>query len=132
MMRKVFVTGCLSGVILIGAATAPAYALPAPQQCGQGQATSTPGKSASSPGAPFNAPGPNPNCPAGGKGGLAYNAAGAPSQYDQACFHTAQNGTGTPISTAAPSSTTPATSASSSSTPNSSTPPATPHTTHKK
>jgi hypothetical protein len=40
----------------------------------------------SAPGSVFNEP---INGSAGGTGGTAYNTAGAPSQYDVACYHTA-------------------------------------------
>ena len=40
----------------------------------------------SSPGSVFNEP--IPNVSAGGTGGAAYNTAGAPSQYDVACYQT--------------------------------------------
>lgn len=43
-----------------------------------------PGHAASSPGSVFNEPGIN--SVDGGKGNQAYEAAGAPSQYDVACF----------------------------------------------
>jgi hypothetical protein len=39
-----------------------------------------------SPGSVFNEPGVNGS--AGGTGGAAYNAAGAPAKYDVACYHT--------------------------------------------
>ena len=55
------------------------------KECGSANATGSPGHAASSPGAPFNEP--TATSP-GGKGGQAYNAAGAPSQYDVACFQT--------------------------------------------
>jgi hypothetical protein len=48
----------------------------------------TPGNSANSPGSVFNEPGfANNGTSSGGTGGNAYNAAGAPSQYDVSCFH---------------------------------------------
>jgi hypothetical protein len=54
------------------------------QTCQDFGATVRPGNSASSPGSVFNEP--MQNSPSGGTGGAAYNAAGAPSQYDVACF----------------------------------------------
>jgi hypothetical protein len=53
-----------------------------------------PGSSASSPGSVFNEPGfpaPGTDSVNGGTGGNAYNAAGAPSQYDVACFQQSVN-----------------------------------------
>ena len=51
----------------------------------------TPGNSANSPGSVFNEPGfGNGGTSLGGTGGNAYNAAGAPSQYDVACFQHSQ------------------------------------------
>jgi len=48
----------------------------------------TAGQSATSPGSVFNEPGfGSPN---GGTGGITYNAVGAPSQYDVACFQQSQ------------------------------------------
>ncbi|HSX16222.1 MAG TPA: hypothetical protein VLF40_05500 [Candidatus Saccharimonadales bacterium] len=47
-----------------------------------------PGHSSASPGSIFNEPGVN--SPDGGKGNQAYEAAGAPSQYDVACFQVSQ------------------------------------------
>jgi hypothetical protein len=89
MMRTLFAAGCLAGIVIAGAAAAPAYAGPPNVTC-QNTANSsnqltTPGHSGSSPGSVFNegtpfTPGPQ------GTGGAAYNAAGAPSQYDVACF----------------------------------------------
>jgi hypothetical protein len=51
----------------------------------------TPGNSANSPGSVFNEPHfGNGGTSLGGTGGNAYNAAGAPSQYDVACFQHSQ------------------------------------------
>jgi hypothetical protein len=75
-----------------------AAALAAPNPSGTGQPNQTcqgptgisptnafaPGHSSSSPGSVFNEP--IINSPNGGKGGQQYNAVGAPSQYDVACF----------------------------------------------
>ena len=52
-------------------------------------ALATPGHSANSPGSVFNEPGFG--SVSGGTGGNAYNAAGAPSQYDVACFQQFQH-----------------------------------------
>jgi hypothetical protein len=53
--------------------------------CGSSNATGSPGHAALSPGSVFNEPSATSS---GGTGGAAYNAAGAPSQYDVACFQT--------------------------------------------
>jgi hypothetical protein len=45
---------------------------------------------AASPGSVFNEPAPFGTGGAGGKGGIQYNAVGAPSQYDVACFQQSQ------------------------------------------
>jgi hypothetical protein len=50
----------------------------------------TPGNSSQSPGSPFDEAGFGAQ-PGGGTGGNAYNAAGAPSQYDVACFQQFQH-----------------------------------------
>jgi hypothetical protein len=117
MMRKIFAASCLAGIAIIGAA-APAYAgggnpsgTGPPNQTCQNSANSagqlsTPGHSGASPGSVFNEPGfGSVN---GGKGGQAYNRAGAPSQYDNACFKN-QSGNLSPPS--APASTSPTTTA---------------------
>jgi hypothetical protein len=62
---------------------------PPNQSCQSFAANVRPGNSGSSPGAPFNEPGINSLN--GGTGGNAYNAAGAPSQYDVACFQASQH-----------------------------------------
>ncbi|MCW2651027.1 MAG: hypothetical protein QOE41_1308 [Mycobacterium sp.] len=141
MMRTLFATSCLAGIVITGAAAAPAYAGPPGKTCqntanSAGQ-LSTPGHSGSSPGSVFNEPGFGSQN--GGTGGNAYNAAGAPSQYDVACFNN-QSGALSPPS--APASTAPTTNASSSSMSSSSAPatnaPTTPttaktgHTSHGK
>jgi hypothetical protein len=59
------------------------------QSCQSFSASTRPGNSGSSPGAPFNEPGINSTN--GGTGGNAYNNAGAPSQYDVACFQASQH-----------------------------------------
>lgn len=107
MMRKLFAASCLAGIAITGAAAAPAYAGPPGKTCqntanSAGQ-LSTPGHSGSSPGSVFNEPGFGSQN--GGTGGNAYNAAGAPSQYDVACFEN-QSGNLSPPS--APASTAPA------------------------
>ena len=58
-------------------------------------ATMAPGNSATSPGSTHDEPGTVSTT--GGKGGAAYNKAGAPSQYDNSCANVTANGTGTPI-----------------------------------
>lgn len=90
-MRRIAAIGFLSAMIGVAGVTVPAWADPAPgppgppnQSCQSFSATTRPGHSASSPGAPFNEPGINSTN--GGTGGNAYNNAGAPSQYDTACF----------------------------------------------
>ena len=118
MMHKIFATSCLAGIIIAGAAAAPAYAgggnpsgTGPPNQTCQNTANSagqltTPGHSGSSPGSVFNEPGfGSVN---GGTGGNAYNAAGAPSQYDVACVKNASGGLSGPLP--APASTAPTTS----------------------
>ena len=50
----------------------------------------TPGHTSQSPGSPFDEPGFGAQ-PAGGKGGIAYSNAGAPAQYDVACFQQFQH-----------------------------------------
>lgn len=54
----------------------------------EAQGGTVPGKSSASPGSVFNEP--ILNSPNGGTGGQAYNNAGAPSQYDVACFQVSQ------------------------------------------
>ena len=98
MMRTIFAAGCLAGLVTAGAAAAPAYAGPPNDTCqntanSAGQ-LSTPGRSGGAPGSVFNEPGfGSPN---GGTGGNAYNAAGAPSQYDVACFKNQSGGLSPP------------------------------------
>lgn len=96
-MRRIAITLFLTGVLgLGGAATAMAAANPSGtgqpnQSCqafeGSG-GTNAPGHSGTSPGSVFNEPGFGSTN--GGTGGNAYNAAGAPSQYDVACFQVNQ------------------------------------------
>ena len=86
--RTPFTASCLAGSVIPGAVAAPAYAGPPNDTCqntanSSGQ-LSTPGNAGSAPGSVFNEPGFGSTN--GGTGGNAYNAAGAPSQYDVACF----------------------------------------------
>ena len=104
MRHKLVSASCMVAIAVIGAA--PAYAGNLHGfACGQtttsgspaGPATSAPGNSATSPGSTHNEPGTvSVN---GGKGGAAYNNAGAPSNYDTSCGNVTANGTGTPIKT---------------------------------
>lgn len=128
MIRILLATSCLAGIVISGAAAAPAYAGPPNQSC---QATansagqlSTPGHSGSAPGSVFNEPGFGSLN--GGTGGTHYNGVnnggtnpshggnGAPSQYDVACTKN-QSGNLSPPS--APASTTPAATAPASTAP---------------
>ena len=59
------------------------------QSCQSFSPTTRPGNPYLSPGAPFNE-GEGVNSPNGGTGGNAYNATGAPSQYDVASFEQSQ------------------------------------------
>ncbi|WP_031069562.1 hypothetical protein [Streptomyces sp. NRRL WC-3742] len=86
-------TGLLAGLLCLGGAST-AFANPAPGPHGPPNQTcqdflalgvSAPGHSASSPGSPFDEAGFGAQ-PNGGTGGNAYNNAGAPSQYDVACY----------------------------------------------
>ena len=103
MRYKLFCAGCMMAVAVIGAG--PAYAGNLHGfGCGTAgtnppatDATSAPGNSATSPGSTHNEP--NTVSVNGGKGGAAYNAAGAPSNYDTSCGRVTANGTGTPIQT---------------------------------
>ncbi|MFD5564316.1 hypothetical protein [Kitasatospora griseola] len=92
-------TGLLVGLLCFGgAATAMAAANPSgtgpPNQSCQsfetpGTGAGAPGHSGTSPGSVFNEPGFGSTN--GGTGGAAYNNAGAPSQYDVACFQVSQH-----------------------------------------
>ncbi|PJN29896.1 hypothetical protein [Kitasatospora sp. CB02891] len=92
-------TGLLAGLLCFGgAATAMAAANPSgtgpPNQSCQsfetpGTGAGAPGHSGTSPGSVFNEPGFGSTN--GGTGGAAYNKAGAPSQYDVACFQVSQH-----------------------------------------
>jgi hypothetical protein len=86
----------LFGAISLGV-SATAYAAPNPSGTGrpnqdcveiEEQGGKAPGRSSSSPGSIFNEPGVN--SVNGGKGNQAYEAAGAPSQYDVACYQVSQ------------------------------------------
>ena len=97
MLRSI-TTVVLAGFLCLGsAATAMAASNPSgtglPSQSCQafevpGTGANAPGNSGTSPGSVFNEPGfGSAN---GGTGGNAYNAAGAPSQYDVACYQVNQ------------------------------------------
>ncbi len=95
-MRRIAATLVLTGALgLGGATTAMAAANPSPSGTGPpnqscqafevpGTGANAPGHSGTSPGSVFNEPGFGST--SGGTGGNAYNAAGAPSQYDVACY----------------------------------------------
>jgi len=78
-----------SGVTAFGAANPSGTGRPN-QDCVGIEAAGgrAPGHSSSSPGSIFNEPGVN--SVDGGKGNQAYEKAGAPSQYDVACFQVSQ------------------------------------------
>jgi hypothetical protein len=96
-MRRIVTTLVLTGLLGLGSsATAMADSNPSGtgqpnQSCqafeGSG-GTNAPGSSGTSPGSVFNEPGFGSTN--GGTGGNAYNNAGAPSQYDVACFQVNQ------------------------------------------
>jgi hypothetical protein len=96
MMRSTVIT-LVAGLISLGgaatatAATNPSGTGPPNQSCqafeGPG-GTGAPGHSGTSPGSVFNEPGFGST--SGGTGGSAYNNAGAPSQYDVACYQVNQ------------------------------------------
>jgi hypothetical protein len=101
--RTLFTASCLAGIVIAGAAAAPAYGGPPNLTCqntasstGTGQLT-TPGHAGSSPGSVFDEPGFGSTN--GGTGGNAYNTAGAPSQYDVACFKNQSGGLSPPSPT---------------------------------
>lgn len=86
-------------IVTVASIASGGVALAAPNPSGTGlpnqtcqtieaQGGTVPGNSSSSPGSVFNEP--ILNSPAGGMGGQAYNNAGAPSQYDVACFQVSQ------------------------------------------
>ena len=96
-MRRIVATLLLAGALSLGgavtamAAANPNGTGPPNQSCqsfeGPG-GTNAPGHSGTSPGSVFNEPGFGSTN--GGTGGSAYNNAGAPSQYDVACFQVNQ------------------------------------------
>jgi len=96
-MRRIVTTLVLTGLLGLGSAasamadTNPSGTGPPNQSCqafeGSG-GTNAPGNSGTSPGSVFNEPGFGSTN--GGTGGNAYNNAGAPSQYDVACFQVNQ------------------------------------------
>jgi hypothetical protein len=96
-MRRIVPILVLTGLLGLGGA-ATAMAAPNPNGTGQPNqscqafegpgGTNAPGQSGTSPGSVFNEPGFGSE--GGGTGGNAYNAAGAPSQYDVACFQVNQ------------------------------------------
>jgi hypothetical protein len=90
-MRRIFAVVGLS-FVLAGAGSTVALATPSPsgpglpnQSCQSFSPTTRPGTSYLSRGSVFNE-GAGVNSTNGGIGGNAYNNAGAPSQYDMACF----------------------------------------------
>lgn len=97
-MRRIAAILLLTGLLgLGGTATAMAAANPSgtgqPNQSCQafevpGTGANAPGNSGTSPGSVFNEPGFGRTN--GGTGGNAYNNAGAPAQYDVACFQVNQ------------------------------------------
>ena len=103
MRHKLFSAGCMVAIAVIGAAPAHAQGNNKGNMCGfstpisTNNATLTPGNSATSPGSTHNEGGIN--SVNGGKGGTAYNNAGAPSNYDTSCAKVTANGTGTPAAT---------------------------------
>ncbi len=95
-MRRIIPTLVLTGLLGLGGA-ATAMAAPNPSTTGPPNQTCqdflsanghAPGGSGTSPGSVFNEPGFGST--SGGTGGSAYNTAGAPSQYDVACFQVNQ------------------------------------------
>lgn len=96
MLRRIMTVMATVGLLGLGgtaamAATNPSGTGPPNQSCqafeGPG-GTNAPGHSGTSPGSVFNEPGFG--SVSGGTGGNAYNAAGAPSQYDVACYQVNQ------------------------------------------
>jgi hypothetical protein len=105
MRHKLLCASCMIAVAVLGAA--PAYANkggpsnmcgftgPPPSGPSTNPATSGPGNSITSPGSTHNEGGTVST--AGGTGGVSYNRAGAPSQYDNSCANVTANNNGTPI-----------------------------------
>lgn len=97
-MRRIMTTLLLAGLLGLGSATTamaaanPSGTGPPNQSCQAfetpGTGAGAPGNSGTSPGSVFNEPGFGSTN--GGTGGNAYNNAGAPSQYDVACFQVNQ------------------------------------------
>ena len=102
MRHKLLSASCMIAVAVLSAAPAYANKGGPSNACGfsgppqsANPATSGPGNSVTSPGSTHNEPGTvSVN---GGKGGAAYNNAGAPSQYDNSCANVTANNNGTPI-----------------------------------
>jgi hypothetical protein len=98
-MRRIVTTLLLAGLFGLGSATTamaasnPSGTGPPNQSCQSfetpGTGAGAPGNSGTSPGSVFNEPGFGSTN--GGTGGNAYNNAGAPSQYDVACFQVNQS-----------------------------------------
>ncbi len=96
-MKRVILAAAVTTVSVLFPAS---VALAAPNPSGTGRPNQdcvaieaaggrAPGHSSTSPGSIFNEPGVN--SVNGGKGNQAYEAAGAPSQYDVACFQVSQH-----------------------------------------
>ncbi|MER5636934.1 hypothetical protein ABT095_08260 [Kitasatospora sp. NPDC002227] len=88
-MLRTMAAGLLSLLLALGGAGA-AFAAANPsghgqpnQTCLSSSAPNEPGHASGSPGSAFNETGP-------GTGGAAYSKAGAPSQYDVACYQVSQ------------------------------------------
>lgn len=98
MRHKLFSASCMVAIAVMGAAPAYADKGGPSNACGFSgppesalPAQLTPGNSATSPGSTHNELGINSLN--GGKGGTAYNNAGAPSQYDNSCANVTANST---------------------------------------
>jgi hypothetical protein len=79
----------IAGMVITTPAWADNTGTPGPPSQDCTTTPARPGNAANSPGSPFNEPGINST--GGGTGGNAYNNAGAPSQYDTACFQQSQH-----------------------------------------
>jgi hypothetical protein len=99
MRRFIVLSAGIASLLGLGLA-APAFAAPNPSGTGPPNQTcqvieapptngTAPGHASSSRGSVFNEP--VLNSPLGGIGGQRYNAVGAPSQYDVACFQVSQH-----------------------------------------